>query len=127
MGTRSTGDQLEEVLIASRATDEDIEAGLLNSNSHVADSQDNTASQMQRPPKRNVSGLGQRLMESFKGQSETPAPAPARTPLTAHPSPPKSAMKKSAGTEQPAQPVATDLTDQSSCAVTVAPRVFKCL
>ena len=97
MGTRSTGDQLEEVLIASRATDEDIEAGLLNNNQHTGDSQGNAASQNQRPPKRNVSGLGQRLRESFKGQSEVSSPVPARAPLTAHPSPPKSAMKKSAG------------------------------
>lgn len=97
MGTRSTGDQLEEVLIASRATDEDIEAGLLNSSSKAGDSQGYAAPQNQRPPKRNVSGLGQRLRESFKGQSEMSAPAPSRPPLTGHPSPPKSAMKKSAG------------------------------
>ena len=100
MGTRGTEDHLEEVLIASRATEDDIEAGLLNSIDHTMDSQGASGSQPLQPVKRNasVSGLGQRLRESFKGSSETPVPV--RAPLTNHPSPPKSAMKKSAGTRQ---------------------------
>ena len=98
MGARSTEDHLEEVLIASRATEDDIEAGLLNNNERTMGSQGVSGSQPLQPVKRNVSvsGLGQRLRESFKGPSETPVPV--RAPLTNHPSPPKSAMKKSAGT-----------------------------
>ena len=91
---------LEEVLIASRATDEDLEAGLLNSSSIGIDSQGKPIEpQKQRSSvKRNVSELGQRVRKSFNGQSETPppptAPAPIHPPTSAHPLLPKSAMKK---------------------------------
>ena len=93
---------LEQVLIASRATDEDLEAGLLNSSSIGIDSQGKPIEpQKQRSSvKRNVSELGQRVRKSFNGQSETPpsplppAPAPVRPLTSAHPPLPKSAMKK---------------------------------
>jgi len=86
---------LEEVLISSRATDEDLEAGLLNSSSHAIDSLGQTVQKQRSSVKRNVSELGQRVRESFKGQTETPAPIPLKP---SGPSPPKSAMKKQAGT-----------------------------
>ena len=91
---------LEEVLIASRATDEDLEAGLLNSSSIGIDSQGKPIEhpKQRSSVKRNVSELGQRVRKSFNGQSETPpsppAPAPVRPPTSAHPPLPKSAMKK---------------------------------
>lgn len=91
---------LEEVLIASRATDEDLEAGLLNSSSIAIDSQGKPIEpQKQRSSvKRNVSELGQRVRKSFNGQSETPPPPPplasVHPPTSAHPPLPKSAMKK---------------------------------
>lgn len=93
---------LEEVLIASRATDEDLEAGLLNSSSIGIDSQGKPIEpQKQRSSvKKNVSELGQRVRKSFNGQSETPplppslALAPVPPPMSAHPPLPKSAMKK---------------------------------
>jgi len=86
-------------LISSRATDEDLEAGLLNSSSHVVDSQ-GTAVEVQKQRssvKRNVSELGQRVRDSFKGQADPPAAIPPRPVAPAHPVPPKSAMKKQAG------------------------------
>ena len=86
---------LEEVLISSRATDEDLEAGLLNSSSHAIDSLGQTVQKQRSSVKRNVSELGQRVRESFKGQTETLAPIPLKPSV---PSPPKSAMKKQAGT-----------------------------
>ena len=86
--------ELEEVLISSRATDEDLEAGLLNSSSHAVDSLGQPVQKQRSSVKRNVSELGQRVRESFKGQTETPAPIPLKPSL---PSPPKSAMKKQAG------------------------------
>ena len=93
---------LEEVLIASRATDEDLEAGLLNSSSIAIDSQGKPIEpQKQRSSvKKNVSELGQRVRKSFNGQSEAPppppppAPAPVHPSASAHPPLPKSAMKK---------------------------------
>ena len=86
---------LEEVLISLRATDEDLEAGLLNSSSHAIDSLGQTVQKQRSSVKRNVSELGQRVRESFKGQTETLAPIPLKP---SGPSPPKSAMKKQAGT-----------------------------
>lgn len=93
------GLDLEEVLISSRATDEDLEAGLLNSSSNVVDSQGQIIeTQKQRSSvKRNVSELGQRVRESFKGQSDAPAAGPSKSVAPAHPVPPKSAMKRQAG------------------------------
>ena len=101
---------LEEVLISGRATDEDLEAGLLNSSSIVVDSQGRPV----EPPKdrssikRNVSELGQRVRKSFNGQSDSPAPpaalAPSKQSASAHPPIPKSAMKKQAGEQMLAQP-----------------------
>ena len=93
------GLDLEEVLISSRATDEDLEAGLLNSSSNAVDSQGkNLETQKQRSSvKRNVSELGQRVRESFKGQSDAPAAGPSKPAASAHPAPPKSAMKRQAG------------------------------
>ncbi|KAA6420817.1 MAG: small conductance mechanosensitive ion channel family [Trebouxia sp. A1-2] len=85
---------LEEVLISSRATDEDLEAGLLNSSSHAIDSLGRPVQKQRSSVKRNVSELGQRVRESFKGQTETPAPIALKPSV---PSPPKSAMKKQAG------------------------------
>lgn len=93
---------LEEVLIASRATDEDLEAGLLSSTSYAVDSQGNPvqAPQQRSSVKRNVSELGQRVRMSFNGQSDTPTPPPLLAPVLANPSTsnhpplPKSAMKK---------------------------------
>ena len=94
---------LEEVLIASRATDEDLEAGLLNSSSNAIDSQGRPIElpKQRSSVKKNVSELGQRVRKSFNGQSEThappPAPAPVRPATSGHPPLPKSAMKKQAG------------------------------
>lgn len=87
---------LEEVLISSRATDEDLEAGLLNSSSHVVDSlgQPIEVQKQRSSVKRNVSELSQRVRESFK--AETTAPVP-KVVGSAYPLPPKSAMKKQAG------------------------------
>lgn len=86
---------LEEVLISSRATDEDLEAGLLNSSGYAIDSLGQSVQKQRSSVKRNVSELSQRVRESFKGQTETPAPI---TLKPSAPSPPKSAMKKQAGT-----------------------------
>ena len=93
------GLDLEEVLISSRATDEDLEAGLLNNSSGAVDSQGKQKeTQKQRSSvKRNVSELGQRVRESFKGQPDTPTAAPSKPAAPAHPAPPKSAMKRQAG------------------------------
>lgn len=90
---------LEEVLISSRATDEDLEAGLLNSSRHAVDSSGQALGvhKQRSSVKRNVSELGQRVRESFKGQSETPASILPKAVAPAHPAPPKSAMKKPAG------------------------------
>lgn len=91
---------LEEVLIASRATDEDLEAGLLGSSGYGVDSQGNPmqAPQQRSSVKRNVSELGQRVRRSFHGQSDMPTPPPAPVPAnpltSSHPPLPKSAMKK---------------------------------
>ena len=104
---------LEEVLIASRATDEDLEAGLLNSSSYAVDSQGDRIQppQQRSSVKRNVSELGQRVRKSFNGQSDTPipAPAPVNPPLSSHPLLPKSAMKKAGeqSTESPSHPFLT--------------------
>ena len=91
---------LEEVLIASRSTDEDLEAGLLNSSSAVVDSQGKPIEvpKQRSSVKRNVSELGQRVRKSFNGQSEAAAPvsipALAKPLGSSHPPLPKSAMKK---------------------------------
>lgn len=91
---------LEEVLIASRSTDEDLEAGLLNSSSVAVDSQGKPIEMPKQKSsvKRNVSELGQRVRNSFNGQSEAAAPVPipafAKPPGPSHPTLPKSAMKK---------------------------------
>ena len=94
---------LEEVLIASRSTDEDLEAGLLNSSSGNVDSQGKPIelAKTRSSVKRNVSELGQRVRKSFNGQAETPQPVPspdsAKPSTSSHPPLPKSAMKKQAG------------------------------